>query len=274
MYNYEDFEAELPRDKGTQKFLVSDYFHDSELRSVVYDGGKKSLEITLQCCRDWESEGRGERSDPRYTYILRFFGVAGFVSRTDLTWPEYINGRFKHTAWLEARQRETKRKLYHFRIGLADGYMDILFSRFQIRKALGRVCYAGAGEDDSCHPAKEWLRRSPEKLRAVREELARAGKDDLSADLDLEILYANGAEDLPAWCRRVLAGDYSGEGKAYAAWLLGKCGSREDLDRIWALYREEREKRFGACGPDVEKRLRNYLDAIERLESRKRQETE
>ena len=34
MYNYYDFDADFPLQKAARKFLLSDYFHDSVIRSV------------------------------------------------------------------------------------------------------------------------------------------------------------------------------------------------------------------------------------------------
>lgn len=270
MYNYYDFAADFPRDKGTRKFLLSDYFHDSVIRSVELDSEKRILEISMQCCRDWENKGDGERSDPQYTYILRFFGVAGFVCETELIWPEYINGRFKNTAWLQTRQKETGRKIYQFRMGLADGYLDILFTRFQIRKALGRIYYGDVTEGEDTPFYKTWLIRNPEKLAAVRRDLTKAAEDDLSVDFHLEMLYANEAEDLAEWCRYVLRGNICDEGKAYAAWLLSKCGGKEDLKVIWERYCTELKNDFQTVGPALDMKRRNYQDAVEWLQSRER----
>ena len=263
MYNYYDFEAEFPLKKAVQKFLVSDYFHDSEIQSVEQNSKRQKLAIRLQCRRDWETAGEGNLDDARYTYILRFSGVHGFRSVTDLSCPEYINGRFKQTAWLYEQQKQAKCKLYQFRIGLADGYLDILFSRFSVRKETGRISYADITEFGAFY--KDWYKRNSEQIDKIREALKTTSPDSLDDDLNLAFLYANEASDLSQHCRRLLAGDASQASKAYAAWLLGKCGTQNDLSLIWEAFRIEKERKSYDFGSDDPMKYRNYMDAIEQL---------
>ena len=263
MYNYYDFEAEFPQEKSAQKFLMSDYFHDSRICSINMDHDRRELVICLQCQREWEESEKGAIEDARYTYILRFAGVYGLCIATDLSWPEYINGRFKQTAWLRKQQKQTKRKLYQFRIGLADGYLDIVFQRFFVRKAEGRISYAGVKEVGAFY--KNRLQRSPEKLAEIRDELNNTSQDSLNDDYNLEILYANSTEDLPQQCRRILTGEASQAAKAYAAWLLGKCGTPKDLPLIWEAFRAEKERECIDCSFESPMRDRNYLDSVEQL---------
>lgn len=263
MYNYYDFEATFPLEKPVRKFLLSDYFHDSRICSLKQDANRRELVVRLQCCRDWERAGEGALEDARYTYILRFIGVHGFRSVTELSWPEYINGRFKQTAWLCEQQKHGKRKLYQFRIGLADGYLDILFSRFSVRKVIGRVSYTDIKEFGAFY--KDWYKRSPEQIERIREALKTTSPDSLDDDLNLAFLYANKATDLPQHCRRLLTGDASQAAKAYAAWLLGKCGTQNDLPLIWEAFRIEKERKSYDFGSDDPMKYRNYMDAIEQL---------
>lgn len=268
MYNYYDFEAEFPLEKAVQKFLVSDYFHDSEIRSVELNSTHRELLIRLQCRRDWERAGEGNLEDARYTYTLRFIRVYGFRSVTDLRWPEYINGRFKQTAWLCEQQKQTKRKLYQFRIGLADGYLDILFGRFSVRKETGRISYADTKELGAFY--KDWYKRSPEQLDKIREALKSLSPDSIDVDLNLEFLYANKAADLPQQCRRVLTGNVSPDAKAYSAWLLGKCGTPDDLSLIREAFWTDKAHKSIDLGSEDPMKYRNYIDAAEQLMSCKK----
>ena len=262
MYNYYDFDADFPQQKAAQKFLLSDYFHDSVIRSVELNNDKRDLVIQLQCCRDWENDRRATFDDLRYTYILHFTGVYGFRSVTESRTPEYINGRFKQTEWLNEQQQRAKRKLYHFRIGLSDGFIDLLFCSFSIRKAVGRISYKGIGELDAFH--KEWYHRSAEQVSGIISKL-QADVSDSVCDLNLELLYANGVKDLRSICHTIITGKTSPDAKAYAAWLLGKCGTREDLQLIWDLYRTETERKEYEFGSDDPMKYRNLLDALENL---------
>ena len=263
MYNYYDLEAEFPIEKAVQKFLVSDYFHDSRICSVNMDSDRRELVICLQCRSEWEKSGKGTIEDARYTFTLRFAGVYGFRAVTDLSWPEYINGRFKQTAWLCEQQKQTNRKLYQFRIGLADGYLDIVFHRFTIRKAEGRISYAGVKEVGAFF--KDTRKCSPEKLAEIRDELNNNSQDSLNDDYNLEILYANSTEDLPQQCRRVLTGEASQAAKDYAAWLLGKCGTPKDLPLIWEAFRAEKERECFDGSFESPMKDRNFLDSVEQF---------
>ncbi len=263
MYNYYDFEAEFPLEKAVQKYLVSDYFHDSKICSVKMDHSRRELIICLQCCREWEESGVGTLDDPRYSYSLRFNGVYGFLCDTGLSLSEYINGRFKRTAWLEEQQKRTRRKLYQFRIGLADGYLDIVFSRFSVRKGEGRVSYSGITELGAFY--KSFYKRSPEQLDEIREDLKNSSADALIDDLNLAFLYANEAEDLSLQCRRILMGESSQAAQVYAAWLLGKCGSCDDLPLIWNAISTEKARESYDYGSDNSMKYRNLFDAVELL---------
>ena len=262
MYNYYDFEAEFPLEKATQKFLVSDYFHDSRIQDIKMDHRKHELIIRLQCCRDWETANMGSLDEVQYTYFLRFSGVYGFRAVTELQTSEYINGRFKQTAWLNEQQQRTKRKLYQFRIGLSDGYIDLIFCSFTIRKAVGRVFYRDVDELGAFY--KEWYRQSPEQIREIMNEL-QADASDLMSDMKLEFLYANEVKDLRALCQNIITGEASPDAKVYAAWLLGKRGAKEDLQLIWDVYRTEAERIEYEFGSDDSMKYRNLLDAIENL---------
>lgn len=260
MYNYYDFEAEFPLEKAVQKFLLSDYFHDSHICYVEFDSIRREALIRLQCCRDWENSAKGSLDDPQYTYILHFYGVCGFRNITELRSADYINGRFKNTAWLNEQQKRTKRKVYQYRIEVSDGYLDILFARFSIRKAVGRITYNDITELGAFY--KGWYERSPEKINQIRMNLL---TNDL-CDFHLELLYANSVEDLSMQCRRVLNGEASSDAKNYAAWLLGKCGLKTDLQLIWNRYRTDIEQEDDS-GYDHAMNQRNILDAIELLSS-------
>ena len=107
---------------------------------------------------------------------------------------------------------------------------------------------------------KGWYERSPEKIDQIRTNLL----TNNLCDFHLELLYANSVEDLSLQCRRVLNGEASSDAKNYAAWLLGKCGSKTDLQLIWDRYRTDTEQEDDS-GYDHAMNHRNLLDAIELL---------
>ena len=262
VYNYYDDQADYPKDRAVQRFLLGDYFHDSKLTGIDFDRANAALVLRLQCCRDWELFGKGSMQDEKYGYILRFHGVAGLRQDVNMICADYINGRFKNTAWLAAMQAETKRKLYQFRIGLAEGFLDILFHSVQIRKTAGHIRYPEPAENED--GTKRRLQRSQEELCSIRKELL-AGNDPMLDDLRLEILYANKEEKLPFLCRQVLEQNRDADAKAYAAWLLGKCGAASDRPLIWQVYRDITEQSTQEAWSRNPMQDRNFLDAVEAL---------
>ena len=223
---------------------------------------KRDLVIQMQCCRDWENDRGAAFDDIRYTYILHFSGVYGFRSVTELRTSEVINGRFKKTAWLNEQQQRTKKKLYQFRIGLADGFIDLIFGSFYIRKVVGRISYRDIDELGAFY--KEWYHRSPEQITDIMKKL-QADVSDSICDLNLEFLYANGVKDLRSICHTIITGKASPDAKVYAAWLLGKCGTKDDLQLLWDVYRTETERKEYELGSDDLMKYRNLIDAIENL---------
>lgn len=262
MHNYIDLEAEYPRSKAVRKFLLADYFHDSALKALDHNQAERELTIRLQCSRDYEKAPKGTFEDDVYGYILQFRGVWGFRYNTDSRWTEYLNGCFKKTAWLLETQKRTRRALYQFRMQLADGYLDIIFHSFEMRKVKGRINYHDINDLESFH--MEYLKRSMEELNQLREELNQ-GNDPMMDDSRLEQLYANGEKDLPSLCRMVLKKNQDEDVKAYAAWLLGKCGDLSDRALIWQAYQEWREQSGNDTCSWNWLMDRNYHDAIEYL---------
>ncbi len=96
-----------------------------------------------------------------------------------------------------------------------------------------------------------------------------ADASDLMCDVKLEFLYANEVKDLRSLCQNIITGVASPDAKVYAAWLLGKCGTKEDLQLIWDVYRTETERKEYEFGSDDPMKYRNLLDAIENLNNYK-----
>ena len=92
-----------------------------------------------------------------------------------------------------------------------------------------------------------------------------ADASDFMNDLNLEFLYANEVKDLRLLCQKIITGNAPPDAKVYAAWLLGKRGTKADLQLIWDVYRSEKERKeykFGSYDP---MKYRNLLDAIDNL---------
>ena len=142
---------------------------------------------------------------------------------------------------------------------------DLLDVESDIRKLAGRISYADNKEFGAFY--KDWYKHRPEEIERIREALETTSPDSLDDDLNLAFLYANKASDLPRHCRRLLTGDASQAAKAYAAWLLGKCGTTSDLPLIWVSIRAEKEQESYDFGSDDPMKYRNYMDAVEQLKS-------
>lgn len=63
MYNYDDYEANLPIDKASYKVLYNDYFHDSFITAINISPEKHYLEIQVQCRRECEAEAHDPCKD-------------------------------------------------------------------------------------------------------------------------------------------------------------------------------------------------------------------
>ena len=152
MNNFEH-EIDCPRNKAIHCLLWHDYFHDSEVKDISFDYKKKLISFVVESFRDKENKWRKLKGDDdskreyiathtdEFIYYLTFKGVEYFNLERLPSFNDYINGRFKDTALLRKINEEDKRKCYHFRIQFDDGYGDIVFRDFIIRKKVGRVFY-------------------------------------------------------------------------------------------------------------------------------------
>lgn len=230
MYNYYDYEASFPTDKASYKVLYNDYFHDSLITAVEFKPEKHTVQLHIQCSREceWETgDWRRDILDEKYGYVLTFGGVSYFDMKTQMDCPEYLNGRFK----------AIPKGKYYFRIQTADGYIDIGYSRFRLRKTVGRVSYRGITEADlrmgSAKPAsQEEISRILERLRSddYTEE------QDFDLYMDLEYLYACKVPGLGPFLRRYVKSQWPLEDAVpFAAWLLGRYGNADDIPLILQL---------------------------------------
>lgn len=231
MYNYEDYEANLPMDKASYKVLYNDYFHDSPITKIHISPDMHSLEMHVQCRREYEEDFKDScRSvlNEKYEYILTFLGVSFLEVNTTLQYCEYVNGRFK----------AIPKGKYYFRIQTRDGYIDIGYRSFKLRKQIGRVSYKGVTE---CDP---WMNRS----RLVSEDqvidiLHRLDDNTYTEEqefdlfLDLQRLYVSKNTEIAPYLRRIInLGWDSEDAVPYAAWLLGKFGSHFDIPLLRQLW--------------------------------------
>lgn len=245
MYNYDDFEANVPTDKASVKVLLNDYFHNSPITAIHILPEVHALELQLQCCREWEADSsRAELSDEKYTYILTFGSLHTCDIRTRMKHPIFISGRFK----------AIPRGKYYYRIATADGFIDIGYRSFSLRKASGRVSYRRLPA-----PVQAPAAISAEEAAWIRARIrAEVYLEEEDADLlrDLERLYASGRIDAENLRHCLCVPWHSVCAKPYAAWLLGKFGGREDLPRLWQYLSE-------CSDPAIRRNLQDAIDTIE-----------
>lgn len=254
MYNYYDYEANLPNDKASYKVLYNDYFHDSLITSINICPEKHSLEMQVQCQRECEEETGDPRKDilnEKYGYTITFSGVSYLEINTTLQWCEFINGRFK----------AIPKGKYYYRIQTADGYMDIGYCSFTLRKRIGRVSYKGIAQFDPWMD-KLWL-TPEERIMSILKRLDDNGyteEQEFDLFLDLQRLYSSKTAGIAPQLRRIAASGWESEDAVpYAAWLLGKFGDPDDIPLLCQLQGR-------ANCPAVKK---NLSDAIEALDNRR-----
>ena len=265
MSNYEH-EIAPPDNKGILNYLWYDHFHDSKIDNISFNHRKGLVVLTLECCREREEVWKklqynedlfktyiDEHID-NFTYILTFKGTRYFHSERLIMVNDYINGRFKDTALLRKLSAENKKSLYHFRIQIDDGYMDIIFSDFVIKKKTGRVKY----------PIKETIAHTCKCFDEDSKKAALDG-DDFERFLAMQKLFQKNSPALLEIARKNLWFDNYGDACLYSAYLLGKLGDKNDISNLLELYLKIEEnfviKSVCRCGAILPKR--NILDAIE-----------
>lgn len=162
--------------------------------------------------------------------------------------------RFLDSARLHREQAESTKPLYHLRIETWCGYIDLVFERFSIRLADGRVDYRPLDIDEGIIAANR-DRRYRACIAELADRLASPRPyDDMDEarytalglrDDDLDEYHAfslyttaqdKAAEEVASHARQVLALGLTRTGaRTYAASLLGKYGNAEDLPRLTQL---------------------------------------
>ena len=126
-------EIPLPDDKAIRKFLWVSYFHDGLIQQIL-PGQPKPCDLTLQIY-----SGRDG-----YTYLLRFHNAVHYESSAPMPWhtgQDISSTVFKDSALLHRLHAKEEKPLYHLRFSHWDGYTDVIFERFTIRREGGRVNY-------------------------------------------------------------------------------------------------------------------------------------
>lgn len=285
MLNYEH-EIEFPESKVMRTYLWNDYFHDSEVSIIEFTGREKAknvffnpttLVLTIISSRDFEEAHdwdnnkytRAQRrvfyQEPKdqYTYLLKFSNCHYFIQETEFFESVYLNGRFKDSALLQKLMREEKKKLFHFRIQLSAGYIDIVFERFSIRKLNGRA----KPEDCEKYDYTEmWLRNKVKKNFNGQIDynalftLLNSGTD-VERSFAFSYLCRIKNMNVIESARKAISLDKSHYDftRVAAFWAIGMQGNEDDLPLLMDEY-------FNGYDNSLYKR--HIMDAIERVKYR------
>lgn len=228
----------LPDDPAIRKFLWISYFHDAIIQEI-HPGKPTYKDLTLRVFSGHDG----------FTYLLRFHGVEHFsCSKDNFFWHTGIDIAstvFKDTALLHRLEKEAEKSLYHLRFSFWDGYMDVIFAKFTIRREGGRVSYKPEYDPAVINwnayryaPNGYWLRNDPFLADIAHPE----GEDDSDRqewidDILWARLYhihqAGNVKTMLTQSRDYLANrpkyDHA---ELYAAYLLGKHGDQSDLPAL------------------------------------------
>lgn len=228
----------LPDDPAIQKFLWISYFHDAIIQEI-HPGRPTYKDLTLRVFSGHDG----------FTYLLRFHGV-GHFSCCDHSFDWFAGGSisstvFKDTALLHRLQKEADKPLYHLRFSFWDGYMDVIFAKFTIRREGGRVSYKPEYDPSVVNwdaylyaPNGYWLKHDP----FLADTACPEGEDDSERQewiddiLWARLYHVHQAGNVQAMLTR--SRDYLTNGptynhaELYAAYLLGKHGDQSDLPAL------------------------------------------
>ena len=260
MHNF-THDIPMPEDKAIRKFLWSSYFHDALIQEIQ-PGKSTPQDLTLRIYSGHDG----------YTYLLRFHGVEHFECSGISFWHAGIDIAstvFKDTALLHRCQADAEKPLYHLRFSLWDGYLDVVFEKFTIRREGGRVNYQPIYDpafmkwDVFCYaPNGYWLKNDPFLVDLNRPE---GDDEDEQVEWTDDVLWArlyhlHQAADKRGYlalARELLTAPPLYEhSELYGAYLLGKHGTRADLPALTSHFLHEKTP--------IRKRV--ILDAIELIQ--------
>lgn len=295
MFNSEN-EIKCPNDKYIKHFLWSDYFHDSKITMIQFNNSKgkenycpDQVILTLESCndidKDWdklkgtdtEKKTYINENKDKYKYDLYFSNCKYFNYEKSIMANDYINGRFKDTAILHKIKKSTNKLYYHFRIATDDGYLDIIFSKFKIRKLIGRIRIKDT-EIKDYHI--NWLQKYNRGILLMKNgefdkikliELITKG-DDVERYYTLLYFMKYTKETIINYARDIMLLDWDNYemSKIMAISVIGKQGSKNDIPMLIEKYFtiESKFSRGGMCYCSTLLPKRHVMDAIEYIKYR------
>lgn len=299
MYNGEN-EITCPNDKYIKYYLWSDYFHDSKIKTIEFNNSKRKdnnwpdqVILTLESCIDIDMEwdklkGTGiekkayvTNNKAKYMYNLHFIDCKYFNYEKSININDYINGRFKDTAILQKIKKATNKVYYHFRIATDDGYIDVIFSKFKIKKAIGRI---NIKDTETKEYHIQWLQKYNDGILLMENgelnkinllELLSNG-DDIERYYVLHYFMKCTDETIINYARDIMQLDWDNfeMSKIMAISIIGMMGNRNDLPLLFDEYFtvEERLSKGGICYCSTLLPKRHVMDAIEKIKYRENQD--
>lgn len=304
MYNGEH-EIKCPNDKYIKHFLWSDYFHDSKIQMIEFNNSKGNEKIfpdqivlTIKSCRDIDNEWdrlNGTKIEKeiyitdnknKYIYNLYFVDCKYFNYEKSIKVNDYINGRFKNTAILQKITKSTNKYYYHFRISTDDGYLDVIFSKFKIKKLIGRIYIKDTQirNNEIKDYNINWLKKYDKGILLMENgelnkmkllELMNSG-DDVERYYALYYFMKYDNETVTDYARNIIRLDWDDYemSKIMAISLIGNQGDRQDLPALLKEYFavEERLSNDSTCYCSTLLPKRHIMDAIEKIKYRENQD--
>ena len=227
-----------PDDRAMHKFLWYGAFHDGTILSAgpsERHGDDLILRVEHGVLQGIAKPG---------TYVLRFHDVTHVESAGNpfIASASISDTLFLDSALLHAEERECQRRLYHLRFTMWTGYLDVVFGSFSIRLESGRVDYRLPEiSDERLAANREYYIR--EAFADAQQQLALCMADVGDRDLDefhatalwIGLAEGNTIAAVDRARRVLLEPLLLHRAHTYAAYVLGRHGSVEDLPRLMQL---------------------------------------
>jgi hypothetical protein len=250
-----------PNQKHIKYFLWYDYFHDAKLLDVEFKKSVNRLTLKRQYKNDED------------LYFLTFKMCEYFICEKSSPESEFINSAFKNSPILCKINEKTKKRHYHLRIQLDNGYMDIIFGKFDIRKSRGRIRIP---EVEITDQNLDFLKRYHNgKLLSPSGNLDEKkiftflyGNDDFDTANALEYFGRRGI-DVLEFARKFIGFDPAEFPMTInaALWILALQGGKEDLPVLQKMYSDVEyilpDK--GACFEIAFLPKRRIMDTVEMI---------
>ena len=283
------FEHEIsrPNNKAILYYLWQDYFHDSKIVDIKYEGYK--IILKLECIRDEDEfyiKNKRNNKEIKELYnkekeALKFqykiiFNKYKYHNHEHVggNGISYLYGRFKHSAILSKIEKTLKSPHYHFYIDTNGGSFEVICEQIIIKKVKGQIKIKYIMEE-------EWYIHW---LKTYKDGILMNEYNDLNTDsiiklvqtgVNLEsyysLVYLALRRDVNAiQLSRQIVNTNPEDWKETiepAIWVLGELGDKSDLELLQKLYLESIHVEYDFPCSDIGER-RVIIDSIEKLYKR------